>query len=131
MRGDRVKGYLKINDENRIVGFSLQKDSNFPIEYTFESEEEFKKFYKNPYAFLVNGKIVFDETNKIEDEIQELRMEREQLFKIFLDRSSFWYEELTEEQKEELKNWRKQWKDMPELVRKGKWEKPKIPEWLK
>ncbi len=42
-----------------------------------------------------------------------------------LDRSPYWYEELTDTQKYELKQWRQAWKDVTETG-----VIPETPEWL-
>lgn len=46
--------------------------------------------------------------------IDMIRKRREEECFKYVDRSKFWYDELTDEQKLELKQWRQAWKDAPE-----------------
>lgn len=63
--------------------------------------------------------------NVQQDISQRLRMEREEVCFPVINRGKLWYENLTQEQYEQLKVWYVQWLDAPQLK-----TRPKDLEWL-
>ena len=94
-------------------------------------------FYTIYHAYRIeNGALVLD-TNKIdeaeyENELSNLRMQREiECFSV-VDRSPFWYKTLTEKQLDELNTWYQEWLDVTEKKRGAKsFNIPIKPDWLK
>lgn len=78
---------------------------------------------------LVDGELIFDnakgEVIELERTKDELRRRREKECFAVVDRSQFWYDNLTEEQKTELKEWYNAW-----LIVTNTLIVPDKPDWL-
>lgn len=60
-----------------------------------------------------------------QEQIQRLRTERERICFPIINRGQLWYNQLTEEQKNELETWYKAWLDVTKT-----YIKPKAPNWI-
>ncbi len=124
--------YLRIDENGRVIGFSLTPCDNFPIEYDFDSSNvSLEEFLANGGNYkLVDGKLIYDDTAVLEETYNELLIKRKVLFKEYIDRSPMWYAKLTSEQLQELKEWYDAWCDMPQSFLAGTWQEPPLPVWL-
>lgn len=81
------------------------------------------------YSTFENGKIVLDEAFKTaavtEDTLRDIRMRRESECFPIINRGQLWYNNLTEEQTQELNQWYKAWLDAPDTL-----VTPEKPSWL-
>lgn len=126
--------YLQIVNDC-IVGYSDVPQEDW-MQYDFNTSnvtfQDFCEGLINGWVLSKGNLIPYQKPQEevIQESIEELRKKREQLFKQYIDRP-LWLEELTEEQKQFVKEWRRTWLDMPQAVENGTWQEPEIPEWFK
>ena len=121
-------------DENGYIkSFAIIGSIKGAIDFNEESiDKDFLKQLSNDYRayHLVDGKLVKDEAKleeiKHENKLAELRALRETECFLVINRSTLWYNTLTEEQKVELDAWYHAWLDVTETL-----VIPERPEWLK
>ena len=70
------------------------------------------------YSKYENGQFVLDEeyqnNQELEEQLREIRMQREVECFPYINRGALWYDMLTDAQKEELKAWYQAWLDAPQ-----------------
>jgi hypothetical protein len=111
---------------------------NYAIVGSFEDEtqieiiepddlEDFETNYRSYH--IIDDKLVKDTEEQLrledEQELEELRLQREKICFPIINRGELWYSRLTDEQKEELNIWYDAWLDITEtrII-------PDTPEWL-
>ena len=88
-------------------------------------------FERNYRAYRIKeGALFFDEAQataiQMEEENEQLRVERDAECFSVINRGWLWYDTLTEKQTKELRKWYKDWLDVTETRKK-----PDKPSWLK
>lgn len=111
---------------------------NYAIVGSFEDEtqieiiepddlEDFETNYRSYH--IIDDKLVKDTEEQLrledEQELEELRLQREKICFPIINRGELWYSRLTEEQKAELNTWYDAWLDVTETR-----VIPETPEWL-
>jgi hypothetical protein len=113
---------------NLVVGKGLKKQLNEQ-----PSMEEFIERYPHDITddahFYQDGQVVCDEELQREVQLEQtrkkLRRQRKQECFPIVNRGMCWYNDLSDEQKEELQNWYHAWLDVTETL-----EVPQAPSWL-
>ena len=116
-----IKSFAVVGDLKGALEFS---EAEIDAELLSNLKTDFKSYH------LIDGKFVKDEYKMTEIlhniELAELRARREtECFEV-VNRSTLWYNTLTEEQKVELNAWYHAWLDVTETL-----AVPEKPEWLK
>lgn len=122
-----MKVFIRPNEEGYIHEFSLSDIGN-ASEAEIENFDDFDIHYKS-YK-LVNGVITKDldqlEVNRLEEQRQRIREQRDiECFPI-INRGGLWYELLISQEKTELMEWYQAWLEATETL-----EIPMKPNWLK
>ena len=91
-------------------------------QHTIDTDIEFDKIGKCDY---IKRKLVYNESYEIEDVRRSYRIKRERMCFPIINRGSLWYDTLTTEQKNDLREWYKEWLDVTETL-----EIPNKPSWL-
>ena len=114
-------------EENTFEINQVYDDQGNPL-YVEYTEEAYNQLFDCPPFYYVtqDSKTLLPVQTKMKDE--EIRrylrnIRRRDIFPI-IDRP-LWFEELTEEQKEDIRRWRREWLEAPETL-----EMPKKPTWL-
>lgn len=120
---------VKFNTEGYVTSFALVGDLTDSKE--IEDPKDLAHFFDEFRAYkLSNNVLVFDEEKKrnlvLETAKQEYRTRREKECFPIINRGQLWYEELTNEQKKELKDWYHAWLDNTPTQ-----TAPERPVWLK
>jgi hypothetical protein len=103
------------------------------IQTDMSSMEEFVERYPHDITdgahFYQDGQVVCDEELQHEVQLEQtrkkLRRQRKQECFPIVNRGMCWYNDLSDEQKEELQNWYHAWLDVTETL-----EVPQAPSWL-
>ena len=110
-----VEEYINVGKPSKIEGTELIEVDNIPTDWQ--------------YCKYENNQFVLDQSFKqntiAENELREIRIQREIECFPYINRGTLWYELLTEEQKTELKEWYQKWLDAPATK-----EIPTKPTWL-
>lgn len=106
---------MKVTLKNGYIeNYAIIGDLVDGIEVDESVIEDMEYFVDNSSAYhIVNGKLELDserlETIKNEIEIEKLRKKRDEECFSYVDRSILWYNNLTNEEKEELSEWYQDW----------------------
>ena len=103
---------LVILDDGYVSSYAIVGEISDGIEVTEPDDISHFESHFSAYK-LVDGELVFDENKEKDIELEklkdELRVRREKECFAVVDRGRFWYDNLTEEQKTELKQWYDAW----------------------
>lgn len=108
--------------ENDIVLCDQNTIDKFNLSVVKEITEEEYAQNDNTY-YVVNDEVHLGKSE--EEKLKELRLERESECFSIINRGQLWYDNLTLQQREELKTWYEQWLDVTETR-----VMPTKPEWL-
>lgn len=119
------------NEEFDVQYINLEKYDVIPMDMS--SMEEFVERYPHDITdgahFYQDGQVVCDEVLQHEVQLEQtrkkLRHQRKQECFPIVNRGMCWYNDLSDEQKEELQNWYHAWLDVTETL-----EVPQAPSWL-
>lgn len=119
------------NEELDVQYINLEKYDVIPMDIS--SMEEFVEHYPHDITdgahFYQDGQVVCDEVLQHEVQLEQtrknLRHQRKQECFPIVNRGMCWYNDLSDEQKEELQNWYHAWLDVTETL-----EAPQAPSWL-
>ena len=119
-----------LNEQGYVKAYALIGDFGTPSVAVNEPEniDDFEMNYRSYYLSEDNVLVKSDDKQKDIEEQRELTSLRTQRAKIcfpYINRGALWYENLTDEQREELKLWYRKWLDVTEskIV-------PDTPTWL-
>lgn len=111
-----------------IIKFKAEEDEFYTV--IIKDDNRFPTLYDE----IMNGdycEVTYQpkpsEEDLIERKINSLRRKRTELFRYYVDKSQLFYDDLSTEDLDHVKNWRQIWKDMPQAVRNGTWVEPEIP----
>lgn len=110
-------------ENNRIESNSEERDKLFR-EINFRTEED--NLYQTVGIIIKEGKLIVDTIPRSIEEQKNIirRLRGNRVFPI-INRSAFWFNSLTEEQKQDIQNWYQEWLDAPENL-----VIPERPAWL-
>lgn len=119
---------ITIDEEKFVSSYALLGELDNSIE--IENPLDINYFEKNYKAYKLENNILQYDAEKAESLnqtklINELRLRREKECFSFVDRSQFWYDSLSEEQKNELYIWYQNWLEVTETL-----IIPTKPNWL-
>mgnify|MGYP003391155391 CR=1 FL=1 len=123
---------LSLKDEELDVHF-IDLEKYDVIQTDMSSMEEFIERYPHDITddahFYQDGQVVCDEELQHEVQLEQirkkLRRQRKQVCFPIVNRGMCWYNDLSDQQKEELQNWYHAWLDVTETL-----EAPPTPSWL-
>lgn len=121
-----MKISILLNEKNQIDSYALIGSIENGIELEVEEFDE-----KNYLSYIYkDGKLIFSEelkeVNKKNQELESLRLQRENEVFPIINRGKAWYDSLSEEQAMELNAWYQDWLNVTETL-----APPSKPSWLK
>lgn len=116
---------VKLNEQGYITDYALIGTLVGGIE--MPEPDDLEHFRENFKAYTINGfdASVIEGIHK-QEQVETYRQLREKECFPIINRGTLWYDQLTEDQKIELKNWYNQWLDVTETM-----IIPERPSWLK
>lgn len=121
---------ITVDENNYIISYlggpGVQTDSSIEVELPFDEDELLSNFGAYKYE---NGQFIKDEAKLQAMEqvaiLSELRNQRATLCFPVINRGRLWYDNLTEDQVEELSAWYQAWLDVTETL-----TVPATPNWV-
>ena len=118
---------ITIDEKGYVTGWSIVGDEAGILCEAPEDFDHFAEFYRG-YRYE-DGELVEDpeamKELRVFHQKESIRRQREDLCFPYINRGNLWYQRLSRERLEQLKQWYEAWLDAPETM-----TIPETPEWL-